>query len=241
MAEEHAPRRLAAVVFDLDDTLLDTLAQCVAPAQGEAARAQAALLARWGRPLPTERVLEVRRRHQGQALDVERAVAADLLAEEPDPARRAQLAEVGRRAFFARDPGPLEPFPFAAAVLQEVRLRARCVLLTAGWPATQRLKLARLGLAAAFHETHFVDSLAGEEKRAALAAWLAAGGLAPHEVLVVGDRPGGEIAAALELGCLPLRIRGGEFAAQPTPPGALEAPDVRAVPPLLERPPPRPR
>jgi hypothetical protein len=48
-------------------------------------------------------------------------------------------------------------------------------------------------------------------------------------VLVVGDRPGGEIRAALDLGCKALRIRGGEFAAVPTPAGVPEADDVRAV------------
>ena len=52
-----------------------------------------------------------------------------------------------------------------------------------------------------------------------------------------GDRPDAEIAAALRLGMRAMRIRGGEFAARPTPAGAVEADDVRAVLPVVGAPP----
>lgn len=143
------------------------------------------------------------------------------------PARREAAA--GRSDFFERDPGPITPYPFALEVLAAVRARARCVLLTAGSPATQRTKVERLGLAGAFHELIYVDSLHGEHKRTALAAWLQDEGLAPASVLVVGDRPEAEIAAALALGCPAIRIRAGEWADEPTPAGVAEVADVRAV------------
>ena len=218
-----------AVVFDLDDTLFDTLGQCVRPAQREAAAAMCAA----GLRAPLEAVLALREAFQGQPVDVDRLVAQTLLDGRVPAGTVERVAAAGRRAFFARDPGPLVPHAFTAEVLAQVRRRARSVLLTAGWPATQRLKLERLGLERAFDEALFVDSLAGEDKRTALAAWLAASGLLPGQVLVVGDRPQGEIAAALALGCRALRIRAGEFAAQPTPTGVREAPDVRAVLTLL--------
>jgi putative hydrolase of the HAD superfamily len=216
-------------VFDLDDTLFDAFGQCVRPAQREAAAAMRAA----GLDAPLETVVALRESLAGRALDLDAAVAEAFPC--PDPAR---VAAAGRRAFFERDPGRLTPHPFAAAALAEVRRRARCVLLTAGSPPTQRTKVARLGLTEAFDEALFVDATGhggdvGRAKRTALAAWIGRHGLAPETVLVVGDRPSGEIAAALALGCRALRIRRGECAREATPPGALEAEDVRAVLPLL--------
>lgn len=209
-----------AVVFDLDDTLMDTLGQCVRAAQREAAAAMRAA----GLAAPLESILALREAFQGQAVDLDRLVAETLGARDV-----ARVAAAGRRAFFERDPGRLVPHPFVPEVLAAVRARARCVLLTAGAPRTQRTKIERLGLGAAFDETLFVDSLAGQDKQVALQAWLQRTGLPPERVLVVGDRPRGEIAAARALGCPAMRIRAGEFAGQPTPPGVAEAPDVRAV------------
>lgn len=209
-----------AVVFDLDDTLMDTLGQCVRAAQREAAAAMRAA----GLTAPLESILALREAFQGQAVDLDRLVAETLGARDVE-----RVAAAGRRAFFERDPGALVAHPFVPEVLAAVRARARCVLLTAGAPATQRTKLERLGLTDAFDEALFVDSLAGEDKHRALGAWIGRAGLPPSRVLVVGDRPQGEIAAALHLGCPALRIRAGEFAEQPTPPGVPEARDVRAV------------
>jgi FMN phosphatase YigB (HAD superfamily) len=146
-----------------------------------------------------------------------------------DPPR---AAAAGRRAFFDRDPGPVVPFPFTRDVLEEVGRRgARVVLLSTGHPPTQRTKIERLGIGDLLDEILLDDVFAGpgSSKRKLLAAWLARSGLAPGAVLVVGDRPGSEIRAALDLGCRALRVRGGEFARVPTPRGAEEAEDVRAV------------
>ncbi len=173
---------------------------------------------------PVEEILALRRAWQGRVADLDRRVAEALGARDVEAVARA-----GRRAFFERDPGAIVPFPFVPALLERLRTLARLLLLTAGAPVTQRLKLERLGLADAFHDVLTVDTLAGEGKHAALAAWLGRTGLPPARVLVVGDRPSGEIAAALALGCPALRVRGGEFDPEPTPAGAEEAADVRAV------------
>ena len=132
-------------------------------------------------------------------------------------------------AFFERDPGAITLFPFTRPLLEALRPHVHSVLLTAGSLATQRRKVERLGLAPLFGTLIFVDPAAGEDKQRALAGWLGATGFAPAEVLVVGDRPDAEISAARALGCAALRIRGGEWARQPTPEGVPEAPDVRAV------------
>jgi len=209
-----------AVVFDLDDTLFDAFAQCVTPAQREAAVAMKAA----GLKAPLEAIVVLREALSGAALDVDEAVAAAFPC-----ADAKRVVEAGRRAFFERDPGAITPFPFAREVLEEVKRHARTVLLTSGSKATQRAKVERLGLLDLFDPLLFVDPTRGESKQAALAGWLVAAKLEPAQVLVVGDRPDGEIEAARRLGCRALRIRGGEWARAATPPGAEEAPDVRDV------------
>jgi putative hydrolase of the HAD superfamily len=151
-----------------------------------------------------------------------------------DPAR---AAEAGRRAFYDRDPGAVVPFPFVREVLEAVRRRATTVLLSTGHPPTQRRKIEALGVADLFDEVILDDVFGRSSKRRLLEDLLHRRGWAPVSVLVVGDRPGSEIRAALDLGCRALRIRGGEFAEVPTPAGVPEAPDIRAV--LRHPPPPR--
>lgn len=216
---------IRAVVFDLDDTLFDCLNQCVGPAHREAARAMAEAGAR----ATIDELLEARLALAGVARDVDDAVAAAFRSVNP-----VKVADAGRQAFFERDPGPLTPFSFAAEVLLRVRSVAKVVLLTTGHTATQRKKLTSLGFDAAFDDV-LIDDLPLDQavgrsaKEALLEDWCARAGIAPATVLVVGDRPDNEIAAAVRLGMQALRIRGGEFASRPTPVGVAEAPDVRAV------------
>lgn len=220
MAEPAGAAPPRAVVFDLDDTLFDAWRQCVGPAQREAAAAMRAA----GLRAPLEAVVALREAFAGRALDVDRAVADAFPCADPE-----RVAEAGRAAFFRRDPGAVTLHPFVPGVLRAVRGHARSALLTAGWPDTQRTKIQRLGLEPLLDVVLLVDPAQGQSKRAALEGWIRSAGLAPDAVLVVGDRPDAEIAAARVLGCRALRIRAGECARQPTPPGVPEAPDVRAV------------
>jgi FMN phosphatase YigB (HAD superfamily) len=217
-ATEPPPK---AVVFDLDDTLFDCLGQCVGAAHREAARAMVEAGAR----ATVEEVLEARLALAGMpGTDVDDAVAATFRSVQP-----VKVAEAGRRAFLERDPGPLVPFPFALDLLRGVRARARTVLLSVGHPPTQRKKLHALGLEGAFDEVMIEDAAVPHAKEHLLEAYCARAGLARRDVLVVGDRPDGEIAAAVRLGMRALRVRGGEFGARATPEGVPEADDVRAV------------
>jgi putative hydrolase of the HAD superfamily len=195
-----------------------------------------------GAKATAEEVLEARLALAGvPGLDLDDAVAASFRS--PHPVR---VAEAGRRAFYDRDPGPLTPFPFAREVLLRVRAVARTVLLSTGHPPTQRKKVEALGLGGLFDEVVYddmrLDDVVGPSatrpvKEEALAAWLARSGVPPAATLVVGDRVDAEIAAATRLGARALRVRGGEFAARPTPPGVPEADDVRGVLALLGLPP----
>jgi FMN phosphatase YigB (HAD superfamily) len=223
--EPPPPGRPKAVVFDLDDTLFDCLGQCVAPAHREAAQAMVEAGAR----ATVEEVLETRLALAGMpGLDLDDAVAASFRSQNP-----VRVAEAGRRAFYDREPGGLTLFPHAADVLARVRGVARTVLLTTGHPETQRKKIAALGLSDAFDEVLLDDVFGRSSKEERLRELLERTGLAPPDVLVVGDRVDSEIAAASRIGMRALRVRGGEFGDRPTPPGVADAEDVRGVLPLL--------
>ena len=213
-------RTIRAVIFDLDDTLYDCLTQCVGPAHREAAKAMVEAGAR----ATVEAVLDARLALSGLERDVDGAVAATFRSVQP-----MRVAEAGRRAFYDRDPGRIVPFPFAQEVVRRVRAVARVVLISSGHPPTQRRKIAALGLEGAFDEIVLDEALGRPAKEEVLRRWLAQAGLPAATVLVVGDRPDNEIAAAQRIGMHALRIRGGEFAARPTPPGVAEAADARSV------------
>lgn len=208
------------MIFDLDDTLYDCLTQCVGPAHREAAKAMVEAGAR----ATVEEVLDARLALSGLERDVDSAVAATFRAVQP-----VRVAEAGRRAFYDRDPGALVPFPFALEVVRRVRAVARVVLLSSGHPPTQRRKIVALGFEGAFDEVVLDEVLGRAAKEEVLRRWLAQAELPAAAVLVVGDRPDNEIAAAQRIGMHALRIRGGEFATRPTPPGVPESSDVRAV------------
>ncbi len=220
MNPSPSAREIRAVIFDLDDTLYDCLTQCVGPAHREAAKAMVEAGAR----ATVEEVLDARLALSGLERDVDSAVAATFRSVQP-----VRVAEAGRRAFYDRDPGALAPFPFALEVVRRVRAVARVVLLSSGHPPTQRRKIAALGFEGAFDEVVLDEVLGRAAKEEVLRRWLAQADLPAAAVLVVGDRPDNEIAAAQRIGMHALRIRGGEFATRPTPPGVPEAPDVRAV------------
>ena len=192
---------IRAVVFDLDDTLIDTTGQLVVPAHTEAAAAMIAA----GLPGSLEEVarkrIDLARAHPREPVDV-------LLARfygVTDP----EIIAAGHKAFYNRTVRALVPFEDAIAVLESlasdgiVRL---CV--TAGHPATQQQKLELSGLAPHLDSVCVVPP--SDDKEDAIAAVLRAHDLAPTETVVIGDRVDREIAAARRLGCWAVRVDHGE-------------------------------
>ncbi len=200
---------VAALIFDLDDTLFDTWGQLVQPAAREACAAMiaAGLDAELELALATRAALFA---EQPRADVHSRMVAALGVRPGQDP---EQVRLAGHRAYFCREVEPhIALEPATAALLHELRERYALFLVTTGAPPTQRSKVLYLGLAPHFREVHYVDGDAGQTKRDAFARILAEHGFPPHEVVCVGDRPDREILAANQLGMISVRVRGGEFA-----------------------------
>jgi putative hydrolase of the HAD superfamily len=195
--------RLAAVLFDLDDTLFDQSTWLEGAWRGVAEAA---------RPLgvPGE---EFRR-----AL-VEIAAEGTARGGIIDRA----LVRVGRTdvavgplvdAFRSHRPATLPTFPGAGDLLCRLRGRLGLGLVTDGDPCIQRAKLEAIGLAGCFDVIVFSDELGREFRKPHAAPFrLALHGLGvdPSQAAFVGDHPVKDIDGARSVGMTTVRVRTGEY------------------------------
>lgn len=171
------------VVFDLDDTLIDT---------------RNVLL-----PLALKRVVDAtgipleKLDPRGKRID---EVLAGVLG--VTPAQR----EAAARAWYRPEVPPLTPFPGARDVLEALRGRVRLVLLTRGDPARQKRKIEQCGLGPLFDEIVIRPIEAPGSKRDDLAALLARHRIGASRCGVIGDDDRDELRHARELGCVAIKV-----------------------------------
>ncbi|MET0764232.1 MAG: HAD family hydrolase [Blastococcus sp.] len=127
-------------------------------------------------------------------------------------------------AFTTHAPPRLSPYPGVADALGALGAAAPLACLTDGNPAIQEAKLAATGLEAFLPVVVITDRLGGRAARkphpVGLLAVAEQLGVPPHRLLVIGDRPGKDVAAAAAVGARAIRIRQGEYAAAPDEPAA---------------------
>jgi len=192
--------RIDAIVFDLDDTLVDTTGLLIEPADLDAAQAMigAGLEGRL-----EDVVLERRKaRVADPPVDVDAAVAAAFGSDS------AAVVQAGRTAFFQRTVRALDPVEDAHPTLMALSDR-RLFLMTQGHPDTQRAKVALTRLGRHFEQVVVVDHDT-ENKLDALRALMAERALTPEATLVVGDRIDAEIEAGRRVGTWTVRVDHGE-------------------------------
>ena len=106
-------------------------------------------------------------------------------------------------AFTACTPGRLEPYPGAAEALAALAAAVPVGCLTDGNPVIQQAKLAATGLGPLLSEVLVTDTLGGRSARkpapAGLLVLAARLGVPADRVLVIGDRPGKDVAVAASL------------------------------------------
>jgi len=210
------PAPVRAVVVDLDDTLYPQAAFLAGAAAVVAATAAG---------------LGVDPAVFGPALGAQFAAGSDrpgtidraLLAAGVPPERAGALVPVLVAAFSGYRPAALAPYPGVPAALSRLRQRFPVALLTDGAPAVQRAKLAATGLAALLDPVVVTDEYGGRAARkpdpAGLRRIAAALGVPTGALVVIGDRPDKDVAAALAVGATAVRVRTGEYADQPDRPG----------------------
>ena len=191
--------RIRAIVFDLDDTLIDTAGQLLEPAHVEAATAMIAAGLTGTIEAVTERRIELGRAHPGQSVD--------LLTAQSFGCTDPEVPRAGHDAFYRRTVTRLDPFPEAPAVLDALAPGRRLFLVTVGDPETQRSKVVLTGLERHFEAIRYVD-IAAPDKLPAIRGLLS--GVDPASAVVVGDRIDGELEAGRRLGCWTVRVDRGE-------------------------------
>lgn len=221
----------AAVVVDLDDTVFPQAAYLrgAARAVGRAATGAGLDGQRMRRALTREL-----RAGSDRGGTIDRALAACGV-----PAERAgQVLPELVAAFTAYRPVRLAPYPGVAGALAALARRYPLCCLTDGNPVIQRAKLAATGVSGAFREVVITDELGGRAARKPNPAGLLRAaellGVPPGELVVIGDRPGKDVAVAAAVGARSIRVRTGEYAAAPDLPAAtVTVRDLRAAADLL--------
>ncbi len=193
---------IRAILFDLDDTLVDTAALLAPSANREAAAAMVCA----GIDAPpgvVERVrAQMERRGGLDGVDLRTAMAFG---------GDRSVAEAGRRAYFERGSqlrrGDLCLLPGVGGMLDRLRRRYTLMLMTWGDPATQARKVELLRLRRWFEHVVLVDRRGASDKREATRTLLRRLRLRPDETLVVGDSWEREIVAGARLGARTCWIR----------------------------------
>ena len=141
-----------------------------------------------------------------------------------DPGLVAELVER-----FHRHRPPLCPYPGARGALERLLDRGyRLFLVTDGVSATQRYKVAALGLEPCFHALVFTGDFPLILQKPSPFPFLLACrklGLRPRQCAFVGDNPLADFEGPQRLGMLTIGVRTGPYANQLAPKGP--APDFR--------------
>ena len=127
-------------------------------------------------------------------------------------------------AFTGHAPAMLPTFAAVVPALQALAGATPLACLTDGNPVIQRAKLTATGLAGLLPTVVITDELGGRAVRKPHAAGLLAVadllGVPVGRLLVIGDRPGKDVAVAAAVGARAIRVRQGEYADAPDEPRA---------------------
>ncbi|MHC4956948.1 MAG: HAD family hydrolase [Planctomycetota bacterium] len=172
----------ACLIFDLDDTLIDTKGVLLPAALARVEQATG---------IPAGRL-----NARGKRID-EVVAGLDL-----DPERY----EAAARAWYDPEVPDLDPLPGAERLLAALHGRAHVFLLTRGDPARQNEKVRRCGLARHFEGIVIRPIEEPGSKRDDIETILRRCGLAPDRCAVIGDDERDELEHAKALGCLAIKV-----------------------------------
>lgn len=202
---------IAAVLFDLDDTLYEQQ-HWLDPAWTAVAAAAA--------PYGIDSAALARELAAVAAAGSDRGRIIDRALARLQAADGVPLAPL-LAAFRSSVPERLELYPGVREALRSLRDEVPIGLVTDGDVAIQRAKLRLLALDDAFDVVVLSDELGRERRKphpAPFMAALAALGAQPRDVLHVGDRPDKDVRGAAAAGMRAIRVRTGEYAALPDEP-----------------------
>lgn len=223
---EEMPVR--AIVFDLDDTLVDTFESLIRPLEMLAASEMvSAGLGETNLAKVVETILHLRRDDPERIEEALSQVFSQLTA---------RALEARRLVFTRATPDKLKIEPVVLGMLRELSVRYETYLLTVGRPDFQNRKVEQLGIRSLFKGIAILPSGSEETKERWLSA-LVNSGCSPSSVLVVGNRLDNEIRAGNSLGMRTVWVRRGEGSGlrpgQETAEPDYIIPDIRELPKVL--------
>jgi predicted nucleotide-binding protein/FMN phosphatase YigB (HAD superfamily) len=208
-AHKLTPSQIKAIVFDLDDTLIDTFGSLIVPLELLAAKAMIDAGTR-EKDIVTvaSTLLRIRREAPG---DMERQLRHSGIGCSPKAlaVRRDLLESIGL--------DNLVVSPEVIQLLRRLRNHFEIHLLTSGVKAFQDQKIDHLNIRQYFTDVIIVSSSSYQAKATALRALAQKRGLPNSSIVVVGNRLDGEIAAAKSLGMPSVWVKHGEGGALPVP------------------------
>ncbi|HEX8177305.1 MAG TPA: HAD hydrolase-like protein [Pyrinomonadaceae bacterium] len=194
-------QRVEAIVFDLDDTIVDTFKLLIEPLESEAATAMlAASTPEADAGQITELILRLRR-DAPERVDELLAQNLPWLTEEALEARRSVFAHASLDNLHIEPP--------VREMLQELSTRYDTYLLTVGRADFQNRKLDRLSIRGLFKAITVLPPHSEETKERWLSS-LTGSGYRAESVIVVGNRLDNEIRAGNRLGMVTVWVRRGE-------------------------------
>ncbi|MEU2347550.1 HAD family hydrolase [Modestobacter sp. NPDC049651] len=206
-----------AVVVDLDDTLYPQSAYLAGAAAAVGAAAA-------GLGLDGAAVHTALRAELAAGSDAGGTIDRALLAAGVPAAALPELVPPLVTAFTRHAPDRLDPYPGVPAALAALAAAVPLACLTDGHPGIQAAKLAATGLGPLLPVVVVTDSLGGRALRKPHPAGLLAVadrlGVPADRLLVIGDRPGKDVAVAAAVGARAVRVRQGEYADAPDQPAA---------------------
>jgi FMN phosphatase YigB (HAD superfamily) len=205
------------VVVDLDDTLYPQAGYLAGAAAAVGAAAAAA-----GLDGPAVHAALLAELCAGS--DAGGTIDRALLAAGVPEAGLARYVPALVSAFTAHRPDHLPVHPGVRTALRALAAAAPLACLTDGNPTIQTAKLAATGLADLLPVVVITDALGGRALRkphpAGLLACADRLGVPADRLLMIGDRPGKDVAVAHAVGARAIRIRQGEYADAPDAPCA---------------------
>jgi FMN phosphatase YigB (HAD superfamily) len=204
------------LIFDLDDTLLDTSNQLIPQASRESCLA----MIESGLNATLEECIDTRAEfvRSTKRYDLYNEIVRKFGVRVGCDA--ANVARSGYDAFHNREVEThITPMPGVREMLEDLRQHYGLHLVTAGHRETQEAKLVILDFIALFDGIHHVDPTRGERKSEAFALIMASTARPPHRHLSIGNRLDTDIGEARRHGWKACWVRHGEYAhLQPTTP-----------------------